>query len=104
MTTDPEPIAKMSHRSGDGPRWLVYVVTRVGNWEPRTYLPCVDGIPSVADRTAALAKLGYTPVTPADRWDWVECGSGDSGPCLIAETRVVRRNADAPLPDINRHI
>ncbi|MFD7285109.1 DUF6303 family protein [Streptomyces sp. NPDC059863] len=71
MRKEPQLIAQMS-RTKDGAHWSVYVCLFGTSTWPETLLPARRGIPSLAARTAALKRLGFTPLTTDSYWNWVE--------------------------------
>lgn len=56
-----------------GARWEIYIAGRGSEtWLFHTWpVSRRHQIPTIAERTAALAKLGYAPV-PGDEWTWTE--------------------------------
>ncbi|MFD8967686.1 DUF6303 family protein [Streptomyces sp. NPDC059568] len=73
MTQEVELLTAQMSRTGDGAHWVVYVVlsSEPQHW-PEVLIPADNGIPSIADRAAALAHLGFVPFTAYPFWGWVE--------------------------------
>jgi hypothetical protein len=75
--------------------WQLYVVTHGTTAWPTHDWPAAHrhSIPTQADRTAALAQLGYQPA-PGAEWEWLESETPDyhghpAEPSVIASIRIV---------------
>ncbi|MFD0380142.1 DUF6303 family protein [Streptomyces sp. NPDC127112] len=71
--------------------WEIYVVTGgpAGEW-PACDFRRSRPIPTLAERTAALADLGYEAADGAG-WEWMEIDNGDTGAVLLIASLDVRR-------------
>ncbi|MFE7231191.1 DUF6303 family protein [Streptomyces sp. NPDC057596] len=88
--------AQMSPRKG---LWRLYVVllNTTDSW-PEHDFGHGTSVPTLADRAAALQRLGYEPTT-GEKWDWTEASDAPGDPAspvtLIAATRVRLLEGDA---------
>ncbi|MCX4802515.1 MULTISPECIES: DUF6303 family protein [unclassified Streptomyces] len=72
--------------------WEIYIVTDSplpGDW-PEFSFDRVSSVPTLGERTAALAVLGYEVVDGA-RWEWLELGDDETGPVRFLGMLDVRR-------------
>ncbi|MFF1779619.1 DUF6303 family protein [Streptomyces virginiae] len=72
--------------------WEIYIVTDSplpGDW-PEHSFDRVSPVPTLAERTSALAVLGYEVVDGA-KWEWHELDDGDTGPVRFLGVLDVRR-------------
>ncbi|MFE2877472.1 DUF6303 family protein [Streptomyces roseus] len=71
--------------------WEVYVATGTPvprDW-PEHLFTRTSPIPTVAERTSALAGLGYE-VAEGQRWEWDELDDDDTGPVRLVASVTVR--------------
>ncbi|MFJ2308677.1 DUF6303 family protein [Streptomyces sp. NPDC087846] len=89
-----EHIAQISIRGG---RWCLYVALMgvPGSQWPEHYFGRTARVPTVADRSRALTKLGFV-FTDGAEWEWTEdnetTGDDTSPVVLLASIKVRARN------------
>ncbi|MFJ8161180.1 DUF6303 family protein [Streptomyces sp. NPDC096136] len=76
--------------------WEIYIVTDgpAHNW-PACDFRRTQPIPTLAERTAALADLGFGAADGA-MWEWIEMDNGDTGDVALLAAFDVRPIAQGP--------
>lgn len=69
--------AQMANNDGQWHAYVVLLGKPASSW-PEYDWGRTAPVPTIAERTSALAAMGYE-VVPGGEWEWTECGTVDEG-------------------------